>query len=407
MKRFADHILREATESTEKRIHIEHLEDCLFDGPEGVKFALRILKEFGNTLSDPSMSTILNISVKWDGSPAIVFGPDPVDGRFFVATKAAFSVTPKLAKTHEDIDELYQNRPIADILHIALSELSTLHPGLVIQGDVLFTRDTKRLQTIDGIEYLTFQPNTILYAIEPNTDLGRKVAAAEMGLALHTTYIGTGTTLAQSSAVNLSPETFASLRHTDRVFLLDANFDDVSGTVSFTPEESADFQLALDTASSSAVGVALYDTIIQEPLHTYLHKFINYTVRQGWDLVGRDAVDNFLVYLLRLQENAVSQMKTLQGQQGQQRRFAVVRDMVIGVSDLLVDWFDLHRAIAQAKTVIIRKLEGLSADFKTFAKSSEGWVPTGPEGFVVSTSQKAVKLVDRQNFSKANFLRSR
>ena len=86
------------TESTEKRIHIEHLEDCLFDGLEGVRFALRILKEFGNTLSDPSMSTMLNVSVKWDGSPAIVFGPDPVDGRFFVATKAAFSVTPKFSQ---------------------------------------------------------------------------------------------------------------------------------------------------------------------------------------------------------------------------------------------------------------------------------------------------------------------
>ena len=193
-------------------------------------------------------------------------------------------------------------------------------------------------ETLDGFTPLTALSTSRFSRIQSSAPLNPTPTLVERLLppkwVLHSIlpYIGTGTTLAQSSAVNLSPETFASLRHTDRVFLLDANFDDVSGTVSFTPEESADFQLALDTASSSAVGVALYDTITQEPLHTYLHKFINYTVRQGWDLVGRDAVDNFLVYLLRLQENAVSQMKTLQGQQGQQRRFAAVRDMVIGVS---------------------------------------------------------------------------
>ena len=55
-------------------------------------------------LAGASRSSI-NMTVKWDGAPAIFAGTDPSDDKFFVAKKSVFNVTPKLYKTDEEIDD--------------------------------------------------------------------------------------------------------------------------------------------------------------------------------------------------------------------------------------------------------------------------------------------------------------
>ena len=87
---------------TGKLTHLQHLEDLLLDeGAAGIALAEEVLNEFHQMLRDGGVSQSMNVRTKWDGAPSIVFGHDPADGKFFVATKAAFSKNPKLMKTHE------------------------------------------------------------------------------------------------------------------------------------------------------------------------------------------------------------------------------------------------------------------------------------------------------------------
>ena len=121
-------------------------------------------------LSGSARSSI-NMTVKWDGAPAIFAGIDPSDGKFFVAKKSVFNVNPKLYKTNAEIDEDLSGDLNAKF-KVALAEFSKLGIKGVIQGDLMFTDDLSK-ETIEGVSYYTFQPNTIVYAVPVDSDLGR------------------------------------------------------------------------------------------------------------------------------------------------------------------------------------------------------------------------------------------
>lgn len=94
---FKQHLDEAATPGKLK--HLTHLEDLMLDdGAAGLAFAVDVLEQFGYMLEHGGVSRSLNVTTKWDGAPSVVFGPDPADGRFFVATKSAFSKNPKLMK---------------------------------------------------------------------------------------------------------------------------------------------------------------------------------------------------------------------------------------------------------------------------------------------------------------------
>ena len=59
----------------------------------------------------------------------------------------------------------------------------------VLQGDLMFTDDVETTD-IEGKKYYTFQPNTIVYAVDVNSDLGKKIKNAKIGVVWHTTYKG-------------------------------------------------------------------------------------------------------------------------------------------------------------------------------------------------------------------------
>ena len=59
-------------------------------------------------LAGASRSSV-NMTVKWDGAPAIFAGVDPEDDKFFVAKKSVFNVSPKLYKTNKEIDDVFKD----------------------------------------------------------------------------------------------------------------------------------------------------------------------------------------------------------------------------------------------------------------------------------------------------------
>ena len=88
-----------------KNLHLEHLEDEIINyGVDGGRAAINFLRSLRDMLAGNARSSI-NMTVKWDGAPAIFAGIDPEDGKFFVAKKSVFNATPKLYKTNAEIDE--------------------------------------------------------------------------------------------------------------------------------------------------------------------------------------------------------------------------------------------------------------------------------------------------------------
>ena len=143
---------------SKQNIHIEHFEDEIFNrGPISVKDMLSKIKTFN-----------YKVSIKYDGSPSIVCGKDPMDNRFFVGTKAAFSKKPTLIKDDKDLNQI-KDKKLKYKLSECFCHLSKLDLDSVYQGDMLYTLDSLKFKCINEKKYITFTPNTLVYGVEEGT----------------------------------------------------------------------------------------------------------------------------------------------------------------------------------------------------------------------------------------------
>ena len=136
------------------------------------------------------------ISVKWDGAPAIFCGTNPENGKFFVATKSLFNATPKINYTNADIKRNHGGA-LADKLTVALKYFPKLGIKGVLQGDLLFTSgDKSRARSRWSRSSIVFTPNTITYAVPVvktgflGSSLYKRVNSAKIGIIFHTSYSG-------------------------------------------------------------------------------------------------------------------------------------------------------------------------------------------------------------------------
>ena len=152
-----------------KNKHLEHPEDSILnEGKEGSQTILNFLKEKSSELS-----------VKYDGAPAVVWGINPENNKFFVGTKGIFNKDAKLNYTPTDIDRNHPAEGLNKKLKLALEHLPKLNIQGVIQGDMMYSQDDLQDETIDGVEYITFKPNTIVYAIPKNSDLAKQIKTSK------------------------------------------------------------------------------------------------------------------------------------------------------------------------------------------------------------------------------------
>ena len=172
----------------DKNTHLEHLEDDIINrGAVGGDNAINFLKSVRNMLAGTTGSKT-NITVKWDGAPAIICGINPENGKFFVGTKSVFNKSPKINYTVADIRRNHGG-VVAQKLEVCLANLKRLNIKGILQGDLLFTND-KKVISIDGEKMLSFTPNTITYAVPQNSGIGKRIANAKMGIVFHTQYNG-------------------------------------------------------------------------------------------------------------------------------------------------------------------------------------------------------------------------
>ena len=388
----------------EKNTHLEHLEDDIINyGAVGGRNAVNFLKSIRDMLVGNSSGKV-NVSVKWDGAPAIICGTNPENGKFFVGTKSVFNVTPKVNYTSSDIRKNHEGN-LATKLIVALKELKKLNIRGVVQGDLLFTPGEIKKATIRGVPHIAFTPNTITYAVPSDSDLAGKILRAKIGIIFHTTYTGgTLQTMKANYGVNVS-----QLGNVPSVFYSDASYRDVSGNVLFTKAESDQFDGILRMAEGSLLKstrlLNLFATQTSDlSLAFRLKTFFNTYVREGETLANTKAiVANFKKYYANVIDDIIDSKKM----RATKDKYAQIRDK--GISDLEKYDVDIYFAVATylslitAKNILVSKLNKVG-QIGTFFQTDDGYQVTSPEGYVaVDRIGNAVKLVDRLTFSRRNF----
>ena len=394
--------------SENRNTHLTHIEETIItDGASGAENAINFLKEVRNMLSS-NVRTGVNITTKWDGAPAIFCGIDPEDGKFFVATKSVFNASPKLNKTSADIRKNHTGG-LVEKLEVALKELSKLGIKGVIQGDMMYTNSDLQTKTIEGEEYITFQPNTIVYAIPKNGPLGKFVLRTKMGIIFHTEYKGkTLQTMKASFNINIS-----KLRKTKTVWFDDASYKDVSGTVTLTKDETENLNGYIERIESLLPKVSSYldkmaenfDEKNQFAIPTNFKVHLNSYFRSTEDLPDSNTmVADFKTYWTTKLDKKIESVKS----EGAKEKYTEIKKD--GLNKIEQQTADLQNAtllynyIMDAKNVLVQKLSKVKS-IGTFLRTDDGLKTTEPEGFVAVDRLKgnAVKLVNRLEFSRANF----
>ena len=128
--------------------HMEHLEDEIINnGVKGATTAIQFLNSLKDMLSGGKSKT--NITVKWDGAPAIFAGINPENGKFFVGTKSIFNKVPKINYTPEDVQKNHGHAPgLVDKLTKALRYLPPLGIQKILQGDFMFDDEIKASEQV-------------------------------------------------------------------------------------------------------------------------------------------------------------------------------------------------------------------------------------------------------------------
>ena len=392
-----------------KNLHLEHLEDEILNyGVDGGRAAINFLRSLRDMLAGNARSSI-NMTVKWDGAPAIFAGIDPADDKFFVAKKSVFNVDPKLYKTEQEIDDDLKGT-LNSKFKTALEHLGTIGIRGVIQGDLMFTDDVTK-ETIDGTEYYTFQPNTIVYAVPVDSDLGTVINNAKIGVVWHTTYKGTELQdMTASFGVDIS-----GLKKSSNVWMDDATYKDVAGKATMTSKETAAVTTDLSNTGKTfkkinAVKLRkflnLQESMTGALAGASLKTYNNSKVRAGEKITNPKA--HAKGYEKWVKDSIQKQINKAKSDAGKKKYTNIQKEYLREVgkhTKNLIEIITFQNYLVDAKSKIVNKLNSVKGLTDTFIKTANGFEVTNPEGYVAidRVSGGAVKLVDRMEFSFNNF----
>ena len=388
-----------------KNTHMEHLEDNILNaGVDGTRDSINFLRALRDMLAGTAKSKV-NVTVKWDGAPAVFAGIDPSDGKFFVAKKGIFNKNPKVYKTSADVDA-DTSGDLNTKLKLALAELPKLGIKGVVQGDFLYAKEDLKVVDIEGEPHITFHPNTIVYAVPKNSKLGAEILGSKIGVVWHTTYRGSSF---EEMSASFGEEIASGLKKVKGVWSVDALYRDVSGTANFTASETKEVTDILSQAGK------LFNTIKKETFNGIsdnedtlikVKTFVNSKIRQGERIKNtKTFVRDLEKYIADYYDAEANKLKTDKGKAGKiAKRDSTLEYFKKTPPAQIVAMFDLYNLIIDAKLMIIRKLDKAKT-IGTFLKTADGYQVTEQEGFVAidKMGKNAVKLVDRLEFSNANF----
>jgi len=388
-----------------KNLHLEHLEDEIINnGIDGGRASINFLRSLRDMLKG-NVSKSVNMTVKWDGAPALFVGKHPETNQFIIAKKSLFNKEPKFYTTEQEIkDDL--SGDLQDKFVESFKYLSKLNYSGIIQGDLMFTDSDKKDKKIGGEEYVTFTPNTITYAALKGSQLGNQIENAKLGIVFHTSY--SGSTLQDMSA-KFGVDT-SSLGNSSEVWVDDASYKDVSGTGKMTAKEAVKLSKAL-----SVVGKT-FRKITKKNLQTFndINKMLqtkaagatyktyaNTKIRSGkFDPSYKDYLNHVDKYF---DDKVIAKLKT----EKHKKLKTEIKEQTLRELKRLKTTIDaltiFQRGLIESKKIIVDSLNRVKS-IGTFQKTDTGFKTVNPEGYVaIDKEGKAVKLVDRMEFSLNNF----
>tara|TARA_Y100000310_G_scaffold2009_1_gene2517 strand:- start:1132 stop:2385 length:1254 start_codon:yes stop_codon:yes gene_type:complete len=409
MRSFTDFI----TEQAVKNLHLEHIEDEVFNnGIIGARESITFLKSLRDMLSG-SANAGVDVTVKFDGAPAIFVGTDPSDGEFFVGTKGVFNKNPKLIKEPTDIARFGYAGQLAEKLLISFIELKKLGIKNVLQGDMMYTNGDLESIEVDGEQYISFQPNTIVYAVPKRSAFAQKILKSKMGIVFHTTYNGTSL---EEMGAEFGAD-ISGLNKVDTVWFSNAEYNDKSGTVTFTKQETSVITGFLSSAGKAfrkVKSAQLKDFLeFQNSLPSgvtgiKIKTYLNSLIRQGTAISGvKNHVTNYVKYVTDYAEvKTIGKVKTEKAKEAKKEQRDEIIENINRNKTTIQAVMELYTFVTYAKEAILEKLDSGTRLFSdTFIKTDNGYKVVNDEGYVAIDTIKgnAVKLVDRLEFSYNNF----
>lgn len=392
--------LKESAEEDGKLKHIHHAEDRpLLHGHSGFEHAHGALTQSHEHMKAGHQSS--NLTMKYDGSPAVVFGHHPKTGKFFVASKSAFNKNPKINHTHDDIDKNHGHAPgLAAKLHSALDHLKKVSPKHgVYQGDLMYHRDEKH----DDIQHhkdgsKSFTPNTITYTAKGDT--AKKVGKSKIGVVVHTKYHGDDIS-SMKAHHDVDHENF---KHHADVYHHTAEHD--TSKVKYPASAQAEFHkhMAAAKAIHDTHGHKMYSaTEKHQGDGDHLATYINHTVRH--DEIPH--VEGLKKHIQGQFDKAAAKLKT---EKAKTMRHNEAKEHLAHIEknkEHYQNLLSMHHHLQQAKNTLVKHLESHEGEYEHHIEGKK----SKPEGFVVNHTHEGktepTKLVNRAEFAKQNLLKVR
>jgi hypothetical protein len=391
--------------------HMTHAEDLvILSGQEGLKWVLKMMWDLYDDLKGNTKKSDMKLSVKIDGAPAIFAWSEFSKNlsKNGIAMKGLFAKIPKVFTTEKEINDNFGDRPdLAYKLKTFLKYLPKINipKGEIWQGDFLF--DDKSLQTtkIDDKNYYAFHPNTIYYVVPQDSDLGKLISKADIGITWHTRYTGENLENIQANYNTDASE----LTMIDKMLMTDPYIKSFAGLVNFTDEESNYTEKSLEELSEYSKNLSSskeYKKIIENKnLIALFNIFQNSLIKINKTIEDPDEfIKDFIEFL---QNRSLKEVEKRKSEAGKEKIMSVFAEFIDDIEQNKNEWFLIIHIIikiTKLKSMFIKKLNNIGK-FQTYLKMKEGGLRvTNQEGFAVSDMEgNVVKLVSRNEFSWSNF----
>ena len=274
---------------------------------------------------------------------------------------------------------------------------------------MLFTKGDLKQVNIEGKPHIAFKPNTITYVVPADSKTAKEMMAADIGIVFHTSYEG--------NSMEEMKATFgfdsSKLRPSKNVWFTDARIKDVTGQVQLSKENSAKIRSAIKELSSMSVDANTFKALNQKiggiELVNAIKAHANAPIRSGQAL-EQDAdkfAQDFLTSLEAKFDDAVAKLKTGPEGKAGQAKLAAKSEVSQIINNNKTQIADMYRAYLKTEAVKMmfqKKMRNIKA-IDSFIEQPDGsFKVTDPEGFViVDHIGRAMKIVDRLEFSAANF----
>jgi hypothetical protein len=269
----------------------------------------------------------------------------------------------------------------------------------------MFTSEDLKIETIEGKSYVTFQPNTIVYAVPNDSKLAQSIKSAKLGVVWHTTYNGNTMEDMQASF----GADIGKFKQSRNVWYRDASFVDATGTATFTKQETDELTSILSQAGSlfrTIPARVLNEIAVNDTYKITIKAWNNLKVREGKEITNTSQHVAGLISTVEEKLNkSIIEAKKADTKQKRQMEKNIVMNFYKSNKNELKKIFDLQNLLVRAKNMIVKKLQQVQDAVGTYLRTdATGLKVTSPEGFVaIDKIGKAVKLIDRLEFSQANF----